>query len=366
VAGRHQQKAEQLAEQLNTSVAGRRVTATAADAASADSLGAAFRNAHLVLDCTPTTQHTEPIARAALAGGLDCLDLHFPAQALTTLQTLAPDIARAGRCFITQAGFHPGLVAPLVRFAAPRFSNYRKAVIGLVMNFSSVSYSESAREFMEEVGAYQPSLFRGGKWQPAGWRDRRKFDFGPGFGVRTCVPLEFAEMRALPELYGLQETGCYVAGFNWFVDDVLIPLSMLLTKFKRGLGARQLGRWWVWGMNTFARPPYGVVMRLEAEGEKDGKPLSVQVVLRHPDLWEFTAIPVVACLRQYLDGSIARPGLWLMGEAVEPARLFQDLERMGVVIQTTAVAETAERTLATGRLGDGVRTWARSGRSAPR
>jgi saccharopine dehydrogenase (NAD+, L-lysine-forming) len=340
VAGRHKDKADHLAAQLNSSVPGRRVTAVAADAARADSLAVAFRNVHLVLANTPTTQYTEQVARAAVASGVDYLDLHFPSRGLAVLRTLAPDIERSGRCFITQAGFHPGLLAPLVRFVAPRFSAYQKAVIGMVMNFCSASYSESAGEFMEEIGTYQASLCSGGKWRPAGWRDRRQFDFGP-FGVRTCVPLEFAELRALPDLYGLQELGCYVAGFNWFVDGLVFPLAMLLGKIKRGLGTGWLGRAAVWGMNTFSRPPYGVVMRLEAQGQEQGRPLSVQVVLQHADAFEFTAIPVVACLRQYLDGSIARPGLWLMGEVVDPARLFADLEHMGVRIETKGAAEGA-------------------------
>lgn len=172
VAGRHKEKADQLAARLNSLVPGQRTTATAADTASVDSLRAAFCNANLVLDCTSTTQHTEKIARVALAGGLDYLDLHFPVQAFRTLQTLAADIERAGCCFIIQAGFHPGLLAPLVRFAAPWFSTYQKANIGMVMNFCSVPYTESraasAKEFMEEVAAHQAHLFLGGKWQRAG------------------------------------------------------------------------------------------------------------------------------------------------------------------------------------------------------
>ena len=73
-----------------------------------------------------------------------------------------------------------------------------------------------------------------------------------------------------------------------------------------------------------------VLLAEELNGLLPGRPLSVTVVLRHSDPYEFTAITVAACLRQYLDGSIARPGLWLMGEAVEPARLLQDMEHMGV------------------------------------
>src|SRR5262249_13928345 len=156
-------------------VSGQRVTAIGADAANADSLSAALRNVNLVLDETPTTDYTEQVARAALAGGVDYLDLHYPAHGLAVLQTLAPDIQQAGRCFISQAGFHPGLLAPLVRFLAPRFASYQKAAIGLVMNFRGVSYTESAREFMEELGTYHGSLCSGGQWRPASWRECRSF-----------------------------------------------------------------------------------------------------------------------------------------------------------------------------------------------
>jgi saccharopine dehydrogenase (NAD+, L-lysine-forming) len=336
VAGRHGGKADRLAAELNGLFPGRRVAAAAADAADPDSLRAAFREVEMVLVCLPAIRHTEQVTRAALAAGLDYLDIHFPAGVVPTLRGLEPDIRRAGRRFITQAGFHPGLLAPLVQFAAPLFSRYQAAVIGMAVNFRNDSSPEAATQFMEELGDYEARTFAGGEWRRAGWRDFRKFDFGPGFGVRTCAPLSFAEMEPLPERYGLQEAGCYAAGFNWFTDNLLFPLGMLLAKIRKGLGAQRLGRWLMWSVNTFSRPPYGVVLQLQARGEKDGRPLSVSVVLRHPDVYEFTAIPVVACLRQYLDGSIARPGLWLRGEVVEPVRLLQDMEQMGVRVETTA------------------------------
>jgi hypothetical protein len=119
VAGRRGEKADRLAKELNGLFPGRRVTATAADAADPGSLRAAFRGVDLVLVCLPTIRHTEQIARATLAAGLDYLDLHFPAGVVPILKGLEPDIRREGRCFISQAGFHPGLLAPLVKFAAP-------------------------------------------------------------------------------------------------------------------------------------------------------------------------------------------------------------------------------------------------------
>ena len=95
VAGRRKEKAELLAARLNGSVPGQRVTALGADAAQADSLSAAFRNVHLVVDNTPTTQYTEQVARAALVGGVDYLDLHYSAQGLASLRPLATSPAWA-------------------------------------------------------------------------------------------------------------------------------------------------------------------------------------------------------------------------------------------------------------------------------
>jgi hypothetical protein len=39
---------------------------------------------------------------------------------------------------------------------------------------------------------------------------------------------------------------------------------------------------------------------------------------------------VLAGVRQLLDGSIRRPGVWLQAQAVDPGRMLADLERVGV------------------------------------
>jgi saccharopine dehydrogenase (NAD+, L-lysine-forming) len=46
-----------------------------------------------------------------------------------------------------------------------------------------------------------------------------------------------------------------------------------------------------------------------------------------------TAIPVIACLLQYLDGSLRKPGLWTQANIVEPNRLMTDMERLGVDVR---------------------------------
>jgi saccharopine dehydrogenase (NAD+, L-lysine-forming) len=83
-----------------------------------------------------------------------------------------------------------------------------------------------------------------------------------------------------------------------------------------------------------SRPPYQVMIAVEAKGLKNGAPAKVHARVGHPDGYELTAIPVVAYLKQYLDGSARKPGLHMMGQLAEPNRLFEDMERMGANIAT--------------------------------
>jgi saccharopine dehydrogenase (NAD+, L-lysine-forming) len=75
------------------------------------------------------------------------------------------------------------------------------------------------------------------------------------------------------------------------------------------------------------------VLKVEAAGQLNGEPAQVEARLEHEDGYELTAIPVVAVLKQYHQ--IRRPGLHMMGHLVEPARLFDDMQRMGVRVTTT-------------------------------
>ena len=81
-----------------------------------------------------------------------------------------------------------------------------------------------------------------------------------------------------------------------------------------------------------SQPPYELMLAVEAKGQKNGKPATVRASVAHPDGYELTAIPVVAFVKQYLDGSARCPGLHMMGHIAEPVRLFRDMKSMGVVI----------------------------------
>jgi saccharopine dehydrogenase (NAD+, L-lysine-forming) len=91
-------------------------------------------------------------------------------------------------------------------------------------------------------------------------------------------------------------------------------------------GIRPLGRlmWWAMGKS---KPPYRVVLKVEARGQLNGKQAQVQARCEHEDGYELTAIPVVALLMQY--ERVRKPGLHMMGHLAEPDQLFRDMEGMG-------------------------------------
>jgi saccharopine dehydrogenase (NAD+, L-lysine-forming) len=84
-----------------------------------------------------------------------------------------------------------------------------------------------------------------------------------------------------------------------------------------------------WGLKRFTRPPFGTLLRIEASGLSGGKPHTLNMTVGHADGYVLTALAAVACLLQLLDGTLARPGLQLQAQAVDPDRMLRDLARMG-------------------------------------
>lgn len=335
IAGRDIKKAEKTANDLNSIIGkGERAKAISLDATDSEALRNAFKNIDLVVVCSPTTDFTAQVAKAALDTDTDYMDTHYPQGIIRILNKLSAEIKKTRRCFITQSGFHPGLPSVLVRYGAEYFSEYKKAFVNISIREHYMGSLDSAAEFIKELAAYKIYVFKNRKWHEASYyKDVKQVDFGHGVGLQACYPLQLEEMKELPEKYNLEETSLYITGFNWFTDYFVFPLATIVKKIFKNLFAGSLTKLFIWGIRTFSKPPFGVIMKLEAEGLKNGESKKLSVILRHTNAYMFTAIPIVACLLQYIDGTIAKPGLWYMGHIVNPKRLFKDMEKMGVQIE---------------------------------
>lgn len=338
IAGRSIEKARGMAAHLNLKFPGQRVTGLSIDASDQAGLRAAFSQVDMVVVAASTSAFVRQVATAALDARVDYLDVQYSTHKMAVLQAMAPRIEAAGCCFITDGGFHPGLPAALIRYIAPYFDRLESARVGSVikLDWSGLNLGQATLvEFISEFMDFQMLAFCDGRWQQTGLVSMLKpvtMDFGREFGRQYTVPMFLEEMRAIPKLVlGLRETGFYVGGFNWFTDWIVSPLLMLV-KVVPDRSLRPLARLFRWSLNTFSRPPYGTMLKVEARGKEDGQAKAINLTLYHPDGYVFTAVPVVATLLQLLDGSARKPGLHLQAHIVEPRRLMRDLARLGIEI----------------------------------
>jgi saccharopine dehydrogenase (NAD+, L-lysine-forming) len=342
IASRHLDQAQALANELNRQSSSQRARAIHADASQSASLRLALADHAMVVVAAPTTAHADTVIRTSLDMGVDYLDVQLGARKLALLQSAAAEIERAGRCFITEAGFHPGLPSALVRHAAAQMDTIDSAItLGYLNMGHDLPYTESVDEVVESFKEYNGQVFKNGQWTRPGSYEVRSVDFGGDIGRRRCYSMLFEELRSLPAMFpSLRETGFYMSGTHWMVDWVIMPITWAWLKLAPQ-AVRPIGKVLWWGMGRFHRPPYRVELQVQAAGLKGGRPVRVQATVAHPDGYELTAVPVVATLLQYLDGSARRPGLWMMGHLVDPVRLMEDMAQLGIAGTTRIEAGEA-------------------------
>jgi saccharopine dehydrogenase (NAD+, L-lysine-forming) len=328
ISGRSLEKAKSFAGDLNNP----RVTVRQVDASNFDSLKQTLQDVTLCLVAAPTTHHAETVVRACIAAHVDYLDIQFSSKKLRALYDAEDEIKKAGLCFITEAGYHPGLIAALIRHAALKLEVIESAITAGYLNMKSIPYTEAVDELMEGFLDYQAQVYKNGAWtKPTSW-DSRSVNFGVDIGKRTCYSMFFEELRNIPNIFPtLKETGFYIAGSNWFTDLIITPLVLVGLKLAPKRGLRPLGKLMWWGMGK-SKPPHVVALNVAAKGQLNGNQAEVHARIAHPDGYELTAIPVVAYLLQYLDGTARKNGVHMMGHIVEPARLFNDMQKMGAQV----------------------------------
>ncbi len=317
LAGRRRERAEAAAAAWNSRYPGKRVAGIWADATDPELLRReAFRAVDMAVVACPVAACAEDIANAALHAGVDYIDLHPSQTTWPRLRPMSGGIERAGRCFITEAGWVPGLPSVMVRYAASQQPGLERAFVGAPLHPRwTRALEDDLLELLDDLRS-----------RPKG--AMRSFPFGAG------RPSRLEEMRSLPKtIPGLRETAFYTPAFGALIESIVRPLAKLMLKPSKRRGWKRLTR--------LARRGLPKSLPADARIVLDAGPAGF--ALEHDDARRFAAISVTACLLQYLDGSARRPGLHFMGHLVDPERMLGDIERLGIRRNTSAVAASGTR-----------------------
>ena len=339
MSGRNTEKAAAVSEKLNSETNTDRVSHSFLDASDVNSLRNNFEKVDFVVVASPTIVYTRNVAETALEVGIDYLDILLSSpHKLDVLYELEGRIKDKGRIFITDGGFHPGIVSTLVRYAAAQMDEIYSADVfsSIKLNWAKYNFSEaSSAELVEELKDMNTTAYVNGEWVKLGYSKPRKFDFGGAVGVENCVPMYLHELRQLPEFFPtLKNTGFFVGGFNPVTDYFVMPLALVMVKLFPKSAGKPMGKLFEWSVKKYSKPPFQTQIILKAEGMKGGVPVASRVKIVHEDGYVLTAVPTVACLLQYLDGTIKQPGLHYHANVMEPVRAFDDMKRMGITIET--------------------------------
>ena len=331
LSGRTAASLEKLRSYLQLNDFAHRIELLELDAANFDF--AALPEFDLLVNATAKGRHNAALIQACLEGRADWIDMQMTNELLRPPAELQARIERAGCCFIIQAGFHPGILAALVRFAAQQMDFMNSAVISSVIrDKTGLPFTSGFAELVESFRDYKGEMYKDGRWQKLKCGDYPKIEFEYDFGKLLTYPVEMPELRHLPELLpDLKDAGFFVAGFNWFADYLVMPLMMLSSYVLPRQTTSPLGHLLSWSTKKFTKPPYGTVVQIDAEGQRESKPVRFRLSLYHEDSYVLTAGSTVAMIKQMLQKTV-QPGIHLMGIACDPVKLLADIERTDIAI----------------------------------
>ncbi len=313
IAGRRREPAQRLAAQLCDRFGEGRALPVTVEASNKAAVRRALEGSAVFVQAGPALPENvvASLAETVLEADAHWIDVQITPSQARTLRQYEARIREKGLIFAVQSGYHPGLPAVLARYAHSRFDRLASAHIGTVIKpKGGFKMSQGMAELFELFRDFSPYArhYRDGRWVEMDFKDLRAYtenmrslDFPFGMGRKRCLPMLLEELQDLPAQWPeLRELGFWMAGMNPVADWLVTPLIMAKPKLLPFVQDEALGEMLALSTKWFTPPPYGVVMLLEAKGERDGQRKKLRLGLAHADEYLLTAAPMAATIRQML------------------------------------------------------------------
>lgn len=314
------------------------------------SLRNAIRGADLLANCT-TYQLGVPALRAAIAEKTNYIDLGGLYNTPKQLE-LDSRAKRAGVRAVIGCGATPGLTNVLARRAAGMLDQVRSIDIAFASHRDIAPSPGLLDTLLDE---FRPGVERfvwrdGGLQEVAPFDGARRVRFSPPVGTQEVYFVPHSETHTLPKFLGDSVRNVAVRG-TWRPGDMrtLRSLSELgLTSDRpirvNGTSVRPLD---VLRSVLLSNPPHldeapcAFFLDVKVDGEKDGKPVTVQQRTSHPLEWgsnataRMTAVPAVVAAG-ILTNDDGEPGVFAPEAAFEPKGFLAEVKKSGVRVSTSA------------------------------
>ncbi|MCG8373656.1 MAG: hypothetical protein MI700_08995, partial [Balneolales bacterium] len=331
ISGRNPQKLKALSDQLHSEFPDKEHSTLLLDATNRDSLLGAMKNVEFVIVAATIPDQVELVAECALQTGTNLMDIFVRNDVIERLKAFEEDFQHQKLVCFTQCGFHPGIIAPLIKYLSPSFDEYQSAKVAMAMD-PIFEKPEAIQEIFFELIENNSTILENGNWRPATYKDSFTASFSPHFGTKTCYPLRMEEITGLDKSLGLKEAGVYAAGFSFFVDYIVFPLAMILGKINPGL-AQKVGGWMMYvASKKHMGQKLSVELILVASGLKGGQPKSIKLQLTANDGFALTALPLITLIKQFEMATGKVSGIHLMGDVIQENHLVKDLRESGIRI----------------------------------
>jgi saccharopine dehydrogenase-like NADP-dependent oxidoreductase len=267
--------------------------------------------------------------RAAVRRGIAYTSIAPPWLDAPALEPLKAEAERTGARIILAAGIEPGISSVLARVGADRLGKVDTIETALLLGVGDAYGADSMAFILDEIGQRYSVLIEGRPTPTYAFERPKRVDFPSPIGRRRAFTMPFRDQLYYPATLGARTSIARLALDPPWLGSTVAALL--------GLGARS----WI-GQRRGAM--HGVVERLRRRyAECDRFALIVDVrggdrLIRSTLIGRkqahATAVGAAAIAEALASHEVAKPGVWLAEQVIEPALFLTRLAADGLVPMT--------------------------------